>query len=438
MSNNSKAKAYLKKKGVGDYQKHLFDKFGDLIAIPSVEFDSKEFIHEDNRPIIKERIEKIREEHGLGVAALVLHAQQFITGHIPLRINGLNLAVPTPMKEGANKEQFLNVAVRKYRGDLKILQKLGIVYKHADKANFISHETNGKTCFYCSCGEMNPREVVIDHSSDTLNDDYRLGFTFAPFGRPDQVVHFLAWSKPKGNGEVANMTLGPSTYSDLVQLVIEINTSIQEYFKKFPKISDAPIIDGVHNGLAGNTIYHNHYQFFSMENTVPVSSIKYCSIGVFGKVCLSRSSDWPLPVYRINAVPELNMQLGNAIGIAWKLSSDVKDLYRHGDYVPKAADYVPCRTQNLFITGKDGGKVGYFVPRDIRKVGAKEIVHKVEPKKNLAVMECIGAMIIDNDGVFREIEKKTAQERTDIAQSWLNDIAQDEKTFLKVLSRLMV
>jgi len=148
--------------------------------------------------------------------------------------------------------------------------------------------------------------------------------------------------------------------------------------------------------------------------------------------------NWPLPIYRIKGTVTLNKQAGNAIGIAWKSSSDDKCLYRvlrHG-FIPEETDYVPVRTQNLFIPGREKGEVGYFIPRDCRKVDAGEEVEGIPPKKNLAVLESIGVIVIDDDEVFGEIKKKDKRELTIVAKSWLKAIAQEEKIFLNVLSTL--
>lgn len=424
--------AYLGREGVKDYQRHIFGEFHDIIATASVHFDANGRIEWDRRAEIKEKIEAISAAHGVGVAVLLLHAQQFITGHIPLEIRGQNLAKATERVRGKNGEQFLNVPARKYSANIEVLQELGIMYKYADRKRYVTHETDKKPCFYCSCGEMNPHEVVIDHKSRGLTDSYRLGFTFSPFGRPDQVVHFLAWNAPEEGSPVSNMTFSPGTYGDLVQLVIEVNKSIRGYFQP-QGIRDFPVIDGVHNGWAGNTLYHNHFQFVCMENRIPITlnpTTWWEKRLKNGTVSISRIN-WPLPVYRIQGELSLQKEAGTEICIRWQSSSDAKCLYRElgGGVTPKETDYVHVRTANVLIPGNEMGHVGYFVPRDCRRVNAKKVVGGIPPKKSLGVLESLGSFIIDDEMLFRKIRDANEEDRSQLAMSWLLEVAPDEPVF---------
>ena len=47
-----------------------------------------------------------------------------------------------------------------------------------------------------------------------------------------------------------------------MKLTREINTSIRDFFA-LHGISEVPVLDGLFNGWAGNTIYHQHFQFFT-------------------------------------------------------------------------------------------------------------------------------------------------------------------------------
>lgn len=433
-ANKEKVESYLVKEGVKEYQKQVFKEFGEIIATPSVDFNANGYIKNDHRQEIKEEIEKIRDKFGLGVATVVLHAQQFISGHIPLEIKGENLAKKSDIKIGKNGEQFLYVPLRKYRNNIEILKELGIIYKHAQENKYTSHETDKKPCFYCSCGEMNPHEIVIDHVSKKLSDAYKIGFTFAPFGRPDQVVHFLAWNKPKEGDYVPDMTFNSNIYSDLVEFVIEVNESIQRYFKGL-RIKDFPTIDGVHNGWAGNTLYHNHFQFVDMENDIPILSrekplwTKQLDIKN-GKVAISKIN-WPLSVYRIEGETSLHKEAGAVVGIKWQSSSDTKCLYRDfGRLIsPGETDFVHVHAANLFIPGKEMGKVGYFVARDFRNVDAQKLIAGIPPKKSLAVLESLGAFIIDDESMFKRISNAEEPILSLIATSWLSDLTPEEPCF---------
>ena len=94
-------------------------------------------------------------------------------------------------------------------------------------------------CNYCSVQALTPRQVTI-HSSHVLSRaghrkedlatvrNYQLGFTFAPFGDPREVCHFLAWDFPHINDLVMNMEPQAYSFSDLIRLVRLINRGIRE------------------------------------------------------------------------------------------------------------------------------------------------------------------------------------------------------------------
>jgi hypothetical protein len=108
--------------------------------------------------------------------------------------------------------------------------------------------------------------VSIEGARFGLSRNYRLGFTYAPFGNPLSVVHFLAWHHAP---RPLNMNRTPVTFSDLVEMTRRINTSIVEFFAG-AGVNDYKVIDGVSIGWAGNTIYHQHFQFFQPEYPAPI------------------------------------------------------------------------------------------------------------------------------------------------------------------------
>src|SRR5271157_3311662 len=68
-----------------------------------------------------------------------------------------------------------------------------------------------------------------------------------------------------------NMNRVPMTVSDLVEMTRQVNLSISNVFAG-TGIKDWPVIDGVSNGWAGNSIYHQHFQFFRPEEEPPIAS----------------------------------------------------------------------------------------------------------------------------------------------------------------------
>ena len=208
----------------------------------------------DHRAEVAAKVALIIERHGVGVGMMVLHAQQMNARHIPFEIP----LQPTRRLEGSRGESVLYVPIRKYRNDVEKLAELNIVKPTSlwDDTRVVSHEYDKKPCFYCSCSEINPSEVVVTLEGVRLglSRNYSLGFTFAPFGDPVSVMHFLAWDS---SDNPLNMNRTPVTVSDLVQLTQQINVSILTFFAG-TGIEDHPVVDGVSNGWAGNSIYHQH------------------------------------------------------------------------------------------------------------------------------------------------------------------------------------
>ena len=97
--------------------------------------------------------------------------------------------------------------------------------------------------------------------------NYQLGFTFAPVGKPEEVCHFLAWDFPHINDVVMSMEPHAASFSDLVTLVQVINDDIRQFCRTDKRRPPEPgPIYGVCNHWAGNTIYHQHYQFFQLPH----------------------------------------------------------------------------------------------------------------------------------------------------------------------------
>src|ERR1019366_12713 len=200
---------YLQLPGLKRYQRQIYSRFSRIITKPSFDYISKTpnhwLIAGDRRREIAGDILLIIERYGIGIGMLVLHAQQILARHILIRIQvggGIqNLATPTDSLAGANHERVLSIPIRQFRTDFDRLAKLNIAKPRtlwtADR--IVTHERDRHPCFYCSCPEINPAEVVVDldGSRHGLSRHYSLGFTFAPFGNPLAVVHFLAWDRAR-------------------------------------------------------------------------------------------------------------------------------------------------------------------------------------------------------------------------------------------------
>jgi hypothetical protein len=255
--------------------------------------------------------------------------------------------------------------------------------------------------------------VSIEGARFGLSRNYRLGFTYAPFGNPLSVVHFLAWHHAP---RPLNMNRTPITFSDLVEMTRRINTSIVEFFAG-TGVDDYPVIDGVSNGWAGNTIYHQHFQFFRPEHPAPITDRALLG----RKPMLERDDirihklDWGTPVYKITAEDAINIGLvGNDMAGIWRLlGGSAMVPYRSfpDGYAVEEGELVPVHTQNLYVTGQEHGRAAYILPRDKRlvdfKPGPDDYVYVnqaagrlAQPKENIGVLEASGTMIVDDQASF--------------------------------------
>jgi hypothetical protein len=440
--------------GLKHHQRYLSAKFGNVIAKPSFDYISKApgtwLIVGDRRNEIAGDIQLIIERYGIGIGMLVLHLQQIQARHIPTQItlNGRhqNLAQPTRRLDGAQGEHVLSIPIRRFRSDFRRLARLNIAKPRAlwEDGQIVTHERDRNPCFYCSCPEVNPAEVIIDLEGPRhgLSRHYSLGFTFAPFGNPLSVVHFLAWDRAR---QPLNMNRVPMTVSDLVKLTREINLSIRTFFAE-TGIRDFPVIDGISNGWAGNTIYHQHFQFFQPEHPVPVARARPAS-----RAPVIRRDDvmvqrlhWPAPVYHIRAADALNTGLvGNDVGGIWRLLGGSRKVpYKsfHDGYTATEGEKIHAHTQNLYVPGRDLGATAYVVLRDRELVdfrpAADDFINpakrfRAQRKDNIGVLEVTGSLIVDERKSFDAIRRWTPADISQQVARMISAIAPDNSKVLE-------
>jgi len=413
---------------LNQYQRYLCAQFGEVITKPSFDYISKKrddwLIVGDHRGEIAGDIRLIIERHGIGIGMLVLHLQQLRAGHILTRVvadrRGQSLAKPTECLHGVHGENILSIPIRKFRSDFKSLAGLNIAKprKAWKQDRIITHERDQNPCFYCSCPEINPAEVVVDIDGPRhgLSRNYTLGFTFAPFGNPLTVVHFLAWDRAHNP---LNMNRTPVTVSDLVKLTQQINLSVRNFFAE-TEVRDYPILDGISNGWAGNTIYHQHFQFYQPEWPAPVVRAR----PVVGAPIIHRDDvriqrlQWASPVYRIRADDSLNTGLvGNDLAGIWRLLGGSRKVpykpFRDG-YKPAESERVPAHTQNLYVPGGFLGTTAFLLLRDrelinfnpkARSPSKRSEEFPLHPKHNIGVLEATGTLIVDDRKAFKQMKR---------------------------------
>ena len=229
-----------------------------------------------------------------------------------------------------------------------------------------------RPCNYCSVQALNPTEATL-HSRQAgarsnskaarpkTRRNYQFGFTFAPFGDPREVCHFLGWDFPHISDTVLNMDPQDYSFSDLIELVRVINDDIARFAAEHGCEPFGPIA-GVCNHWAGNTIYHQHYQFFHIPNLPLLNVVDAAKpIAEYKGVVVSRL-DWQAAAYVIhcpagcsthlpfvaervrewlslNGEDEIDASLGNGIRI------------KH-------------HTQNTYVTvDRSGALLAVFIPR---------------------------------------------------------------------------
>ena len=138
-----------------------------------------------------------------------------------------------------------------------------------------------------------------------------MGFTFSPFGDPSEVCHFLAWDFPHISDLVMNMEPQIYSFSDLIRLVRTINKDIDDFCRR-NKLGPPPEhISGGCNHWAGNSIYHQHYQFTRIAG-LPLADASRESeilVGYQGVEVRKMTGSWPAPAFLIRCTGRQVMRI---------------------------------------------------------------------------------------------------------------------------------
>jgi hypothetical protein len=312
-------------------------------------------------------------------------------------------------------------------------------------------------CNYCSVQALDPNEVTVHsayvHASAGPRKDvlatvrnYQLGFTYAPFGDPREVCHFLAWDFPHINDLVMNMDPQTYSFSDLIKLVRVINRDVDDFCKKNRSEKGVPSftpISGVCNHWAGNSIYHQHYQFFRVPG-LPLTnaSTKAPVLAGYKQVEVLRF-DWPAPSYLITPRTSADstgrrvddedvMFVADRVAKEWDaLSEGVDKSYGNGIEV---ADH----TQNIFVSIDGDSLKAIFIPRHRKKLNTSDTRNAMQ-KSNVGALEMMGYFLIDNKEDFcrlREMAEKEPAGLKALGDSWLTEIAPAPKVIEEFEERL--
>lgn len=295
---------------------------------------------------------------------------------------------------------------------------------------------NKSACNYCSVQAFTPREVTI-HSAHVLSHaerrkydlstvrNYQLGFTYAPFGDPREACHFLAWDFPHVNDLVMNMEPQVYSFSDLIRMVRSVNRDIREFCGG--KVDPLPEpISGICNHWAGNSLYHQHYQFARLPGLPLMRGLDDARTIVTYKdvVEVRKFTGWPAPAFLITSTEpgwdEDVMRVADRLTREWRMLSDGDDR-SYGNGIS-----IRHHTQNIFVTVTGDRLTAVFIPRDRRKIGTSSPRNMFQ-KRNVGTLEMMGYFIIDNPADFERLTElsTTSDDRKALGDSWLSELAPD-------------
>lgn len=290
--------------------------------------------------------------------------------------------------------------------------------------------TSRSSCNFCSAEELTPHEATIHAQFDVAGPlvphrDYEFGFTFAPFGDPREVCHFLAWDLASGSDRVLNMEPQPYSFSELGTLVRVINQDIANYCAK-NRIPPWSAVSGACNHWAGNSIHHQHFQFFRIDGLPLVqAAVAEPPIATDQGVSVHRLV-WPAPAYLISAAqPERNDLVGR---VADRLAGIWDGLGSHCDTSMGNGIMVGSHTQNIFVTMDADRLNAFFIPRLRTKLHTTSGRWGMA-KRNAGVAEMTGYFIVDEVESMDTLRTLSPPERKLLADGWLADLSPDVTEF---------
>ncbi len=318
-------------------------------------------------------------------------------------------------------------------------------YEREDIWEYVSKSLKYKSaCNYCSSQAFSPHEVTVGSAyARTPNSwvdekatvrNYQFGFTFAPMGDPHDVCHFLAWDFPHISDLVMNMEPQAYSISDLVGLVRVINYDIAAFCRS--EGVESPQISGVCNHWAGNSIYHQHYQFFRITSLPLLLASEQSEVLTYQDVEVRKlSASWPASVFIIRSSgagsDEDVIKVADSLAREWRVLNEGEDDNRFANKIT-----VKNHSQNIFVAiDEEDRLIVVFIPRHLDKLNAESNGIR---KENAGVLEMMGYFIIDKPEDFNVIEGMSAQQRKALGDSWLAELGPSAKLIEKFEDKIKV
>lgn len=310
-------------------------------------------------------------------------------------------------------------------------------YDSEKKWNYVLKSLQHKfECNYCSAQALSPHEVTINSAHARTQDrhadeqatvrNYQLGFTFAPAGYPDDMCHFLAWDFPHISDLVMNMEPQAYSFSDLISLIRIINRDIAR-FCRLNGVRIPPVqVAGGCNHWAGNSIYHQHYQFFRIAQLPLLANERSEVLVTYQDVEVRKlSASWHVPAFIIRSLrsggDEDVIKVADSVAREWRFLSHGEDRSLGNEIVIK--DY----TQNIFVTIDGDQLTAIFIPRLRSKASTSHADNAIQ-KSNAGILEMMGYFVIDEREDFEVLEGMSALERKRLGDSWLSELGPPANT----------
>lgn len=306
---------------------------------------------------------------------------------------------------------------------------------HAALDHVAGRLSRRSACNYCSAATLFPQQVTIStarvrrrggpHSDDLHTArDYQFGFTFAPVDDPATAFHVLAWDHPLVDQTVLNMTPHDRSFSDLVRLVRVINRDIARDAEAYGALPFS--LSGACNHLAGNTVFHQHYQLFHLPD-LPLPRVCDVVLAERGTTLLGtphgvevhRLGDaWPVPAYLLRSTQEDQAEafceIADLVACLWAVATDVAE---------------PWSSQNIWAWSRGSELRALFLPRDRGRADAEATVHSASSgtvrlaKQRAGVLEMMGWFVIDSPSDYELIATLSPRERQELGDTWLAALA---------------
>jgi hypothetical protein len=196
-------------------------------------------------------------------------------------------------------------------------------------------------------------------------------------------------------------------------------------------------ISGFCNHWAGNSIYHQHYQF------VRISHLPLLLAGEQSEVLLTYqdveirklSASWPAPAFIIRSCgaggDEDVIKVADSLAREWRVLNEGEDNRFANEIVME--NY----SQNIFVTIDEDRLIVVFIPRLLDRLDTRRAGNAFQ-KKNAAVMEMMGYFIIDEPENFNVIEEMSTLERKALGDAWLAELGTPAKITREFEDRVKV